>query len=126
MRDQHDRAPLEQLAHPLEETALGARVERGRRLVEDHERCVAEEGAGEGDPLPLSDREVEAARELSPQHRLVALGQGREELIRVRALRGLDDRVHVVDSLPPPQTDVLSGGQQVLLEVLEDHGDRAA
>ena len=38
----------------LEQQRLGARVQRGGRLVEDQDRRVLEEGAGDGQPLPLA------------------------------------------------------------------------
>ena len=114
---------MQRLPHSLEEVALGPRVERRGRLVEDHERRVAE--ARERHALPLPDREVEAAGELAAEHRLVPFGERREELMRVRACGRLEDRVDVVDSLLPPQADVLTRGKQVALEVLDDRDGTA-
>ena len=96
------------------------------RLVEDHERRVAEERARERDALPLADREVVAAGELAAEHRLVALGEPLEEVVRVGARGGRDDVVERVDPLVPPHADVLARREQVALEVLEDDRDRGA
>ena len=46
--------------------------------------------------------------------------------MRVRACGRLEDRVDVVDSLLPPQADVLARGKQVALEVLENDRDGTA
>ncbi|OLC21297.1 MAG: hypothetical protein AUH33_02145 [Chloroflexi bacterium 13_1_40CM_68_21] len=54
MRDEQHRASAEEIAHSREKIVLGTRVERRGRLVQDHERRVAEECAREGDALPLS------------------------------------------------------------------------
>ena len=111
---------------PLEQPALGARVERGGRLVEDHERRVAEERARERDALPLADGEVVAAGELAAEHRLVALGAA------LRGSRARPARAAAAATMPRassirscrPEADVLARGEQVALEVLEDDRDR--
>ena len=62
--------------------ALG--VEVGGRLVEDHERRVAQERARERDAPRLARRQRPAA---VADHRLVALGQRRDEAVRGRRAR---------------------------------------
>ena len=59
----HDQrgAPLGQPAHGVEHVGLGLGVEAGRRLVEDEERRVAHEGAGQGETLALAQRQAGAA-----------------------------------------------------------------
>jgi hypothetical protein len=42
------------------EKGLGRRVEVGRRLVQDQDRRVLEEGAGDGHPLALAAAQLEA------------------------------------------------------------------
>ena len=54
--------PSAQLLEALEHLELGARVERGGRLVEDQHLRVAHVGARDGDLLPLAAGEVDAAR----------------------------------------------------------------
>ena len=46
----------DQPADCFEHTRLGLAIEVGRRLVEQQQWCVAEEGAGEGYPLALPGR----------------------------------------------------------------------
>ena len=44
------------LGEAAEEAAAAARVESCGRLVQDQDGCVAQDGAGDGDPLPLAAR----------------------------------------------------------------------
>ena len=53
--------------------ALALGVEGARRLVEEQQRRVLEDGAGDRDALPLSARQAHAAL---AQEGAVALGQG--------------------------------------------------
>ncbi len=59
-------------------------VDRGERLVEDQDRRVAQQGAGDRQALALAAGEQHAA---FADHRGVALRQGRDELVRVGAAR---------------------------------------
>ena len=43
MRDEERRAPLDQSLERVENDGLRPRVDRGRRLVEDEDRCVIQE-----------------------------------------------------------------------------------
>jgi len=61
---------------------LGIDVREG--FVEEENRCVLEQGAGDGDALALSAGETQAA---FAHHRLIALGQGLDELMRIRRPR---------------------------------------
>ena len=84
MDDQQDGSPGPK---PLDRLAdeLGARrVEIGGRLVQDHERRVAEEGARERDPLALAGRERPPA---FADDGVVALRQRDDEVIRTGARR---------------------------------------
>ena len=75
---------LDRLAHEL--GALG--VEIGRRLVEDDERRVAEEGAREGDPPPLARRERAPA---VADHGVVPVRQAEHERVGAGELGSLPD-----------------------------------
>src|SRR2546421_916734 len=57
VRDEQYGPAAEEVTHPREEVVLGASVQGGGRLVEDDERCITEERPGEGDALPLTDRD---------------------------------------------------------------------
>ena len=61
MGNRNHRASLHQPIECLTHGFLGFRVERRRRLVEQQNRGVLEEGARDGDALPLSRRKLGAA-----------------------------------------------------------------
>src|SRR5581483_1372887 len=61
MRDHERRALCEEDAKRLLDLALGADVDRRRRLVEDEDARVGEQRARERDELALPEREAEAA-----------------------------------------------------------------
>src|SRR5690606_1976664 len=70
------RQPVERLLHgPL---ALG--VERARRLVEEEDGGVLQDGPRDGDPLALPARELHAPL---ADRRRVALGERRDEVVDV-------------------------------------------
>jgi hypothetical protein len=75
MRDQQDRASGREFAYAIEELVLRARVERGRRLVQDDEGSAAEKGASQRDALPLADGQLLPALEDGAQHGVIALWQ---------------------------------------------------
>jgi hypothetical protein len=124
--DEQHGAAAEERADAVEELVLGARVEGGGGLVEDDEGRIPEEGAGQGDALPLADREVDAAAELLPQHRAVALWEVCEERVGAGSAGRIDHCLHVVEALVPPRRDVVGRREQVADEVLEDDRDRGA
>ena len=92
-----------------EQLRLG--VERRRRLVEHENRRVLEQRARNRQPLPLA-----AGEPLSPlaDHRVVAVGQRRHEVVRVRRTRRGLDRLR--RRVRRPVGDV--GGDRVV----EEHG----
>src|SRR5262249_14979831 len=61
MRDRDQGAPVHQLAQRIADRLLAIGVERRGRLVEQQDRRVLEEGAGDGDALALPARELDAA-----------------------------------------------------------------
>ena len=88
--DQQGGAPGHEPLEGLQDEVLGLGVEGGGGLVEDEHRGVAQQGPGDGDPLALPTRQ---RRPPLAQHRVVALGQGGDELVDVGRLgRGLDLR----------------------------------
>jgi hypothetical protein len=70
--------------------ALGARVERGRRLVEYQYRGALEDRARDCDALLFAARQLEAAL---ADRRRVAFRQPRGEIVDLRKLRRRDDLV---------------------------------
>ena len=61
------------------------RVDRGQRLVEDQDRRIAQQGAGDRQPLPLSSRQVHPPL---AEHGLVALRQLPDKIMRIGVARG--------------------------------------
>ena len=59
-------------------------VQRRRRLVEDEERGLFDESAGDGDSLPLPAAQLSSS---ITHRRIVAFGQTSSELVNVRHLR---------------------------------------
>ena len=96
-RDDHAHRPL----HP----GLGAEVEVGRRLVEQQDRRVDEQGAGQAEQLPLPGRQRPAAL----GHRVeVAAAQAGDEVVRTDRARRL---LHLgVGRVGPAVRDVVADG----------------
>src|SRR5262249_41003967 len=108
MRDEQHRAARAQFTNPLKQVVLRSSAHGGGRLVEYLQRRPTEEGPGQSDLLPLSDRQIVAAFEDGTQHGPVLVGQATNERIGARPGRGLLDRLFVFDALEPAVTDVLA------------------
>ena len=80
MRNHERRAPLHQGVHAALHQRFGARVDGGCRFVQNQRGRVGNRGAGNGQQLPLPLREIRA---VARQHRIVAVGQLADELVRV-------------------------------------------
>ncbi|MCL4824195.1 MAG: hypothetical protein KJZ57_08255, partial [Anaerolineales bacterium] len=78
MRDDEDGASLHQLPRGLFEQGFGLWVETGGGFVEDTERRVPEEGAGEGEALRLVDGATRAAIAVDG---LVFFGERLDEIV---------------------------------------------
>ena len=81
-------------AQPIDgrrDRGLRVGVEVGRRLVEDDEVGVPQEGAGDRDPLPLAAAQADA---VLAERGAVADGEVRDERVRVGRTRGSDDLAH--------------------------------
>ena len=96
--DDRRRFPRDERVQGPLDLGLGLRVERGRRLVQEQELRVPEEGARDGDALLLAAGDAHAAL---ADVRVVARGEVADELVRERRLRGRGDgrRVRAVDAV---------------------------
>ena len=112
--------PVHEPRHRALDEHLGARVDRARRLVEDEDRRVGQERAGDGQQLLLAGREV---RRVVVDDRVVAVGQRPHEVVDVRGLGGRDDLV--LGRALAAVGDVLADGAVEQPRVLEDHPERA-
>src|SRR4051812_32220666 len=61
MSNDDRRPPCEQLQQGVLYQRLTFRVERTGRLIENQDRCVLQDGACDGDSLPLSARQLDPA-----------------------------------------------------------------
>ncbi len=86
---------FERLLH--QRLALG--IERRRRLVEQQQRRVAQDGAGDGETLPLAAGQRDAA--LADQ-RVEALRQAADELAGLREIGGTRD-IGIADGIGAPK-----------------------
>ena len=121
VRDHEHRLAGHQRAQAVLDMALGDRVQRTGRLVEQEDRRVLEDGARERDALPLAAGELHAA--LADQRRIAFLGLA-DELVRVRLARR---RPHLlVARVQPAVADVLEQAAMEQHRVLRNHRDRAA
>lgn len=75
MGDDDSGAPGYSAAEGVEEALCAVLVQPGGRLVQDQDGCVAQDGAGDGDPAALPAGQQRSAR---PDGGVVALGQGGE------------------------------------------------
>jgi len=82
-QDQRRAAPRETIDRLLDHRlVLG--VDRGQCLVEDQDRRVAQQGAGDRQPLALAARQIDAAL---AEDRLIAVGQLQDEIMGVGVAR---------------------------------------
>src|ERR1700736_600663 len=91
VRDDEDRATLGDLAHVLLDDALALVIERARSLVEDEDARIGYTGTRNGDALALSPGERSAPL---AHHRVVALGQLQDKVVRARERGGGDHALH--------------------------------
>ena len=100
---------------------FGLHVERAGGLVEDQDRRVLQDGAGDGDALALAARQRGAAL---ADHELVAAGLAGDEIVRLGQPRRL---LHLgVAGLGPADADVLGDRAVEQARVLEHHRDLVA
>ena len=111
--DDERGAAVEQAAQRALDAALGADVDRARRLVEDQDARVGEQRARERDELPLAEREAEAAL---AELRVVAVLEPLDELVGADRARGGDDLL--ARRVGPAEGDVVgdrAGEEEALL-----------
>ena len=121
VRDRDRRPPLGEPLERLLHRALGLRVERRGRLVEDEDRRVAQDRPRDRDALLLAAREAVAAL---ADDRVVALGQRGDQLVDLRRARGLLDLL--VGRLRAREAEVVAHGRVEEVRLLRDDADRVA
>src|SRR5699024_11585750 len=98
--------------------ALRRVVERARRLVEHEEPRVAQDRAGEGDPLFLPAGEPVPA---GPDNGVVTVWEGRDIIVDMRGPGGLDE--FTVSRLGAGVTQILRDRSMQQVRILADHPD---
>ncbi len=110
--------PLHQRLHRPRDPRLGRRVERAGGLVEDQDRRVLQQGAGDRQALPLTAGEGRAAL---ADDGVVALRLTDDELVRVGQAAGALDLL--VGRLRPADPQVLADRAVEQHALLEHHAD---
>ena len=120
MGDHEAGAAVAKSVHRLLDEHLRARIDVRRRLVEDEHGRIGEECARDRKQLAFAHRDV---RCVVIEHRVVAVWQCADEVIRMRFLGGLDDlRIGRAGSAI---RDVLADGAVEQPGVLEHHAEVA-
>ena len=114
VRDDDNRLPPRELGEGLLYEGLVLRVDARRRLVEDHDRGVLEQRAGDGDALLLPSRE--GVSRLA-HHGAVPLGELPHELVHARPTRRLGDLL--ARGAGAPEADVVLDGVVEEVDLLE-------
>ena len=73
MRNDDAGASRERASQAAQDASLGMRVHRAESVIEDKDRWILRQGAGNGSSLLLTSREIDAP---FADQRLVTLGQG--------------------------------------------------
>ena len=113
--------PAKQSRQRLLDGLLGLGVERGGGLIEQHDRRIHEEGARDGQSLPLAAGELHAAL---ADERVVALRQAMNEFGAPRGLHGAIDLL--VARLRAAVAQVLEQRAMKQRDILLHHRDGAA
>ncbi len=87
MGDDEAGAALHQGVHRLLDQHLGVGIHRTGGFVQDQDRGVGQDGAGDGQQLHLALRDVGG---LFVEHHVVAIRQGADEVVGVGGLGGGD------------------------------------
>ena len=116
VRDDEACPTFAQPVHRLLHQQLGAGVHRARRLIEDEDGGVGDEGARDRQKLALTSGDI---RGVLLQDRLVALREGLDDVVDEAGLRG---RLHVlIRGAGPPIADVLPDRPLEQPRVLQHH-----
>ena len=121
VRQDQGGAPGREPVEGLLDHRLVFGIDRRQRLVEDQDRRIPQQGAGDRQPLALAARQHDAAL---ADHRLVALRQGRDELVRIGVASRRLELVPIGIGLAEPQ--ILFDRAVEQIGVLVHHGDHPA
>src|SRR6266699_3897914 len=114
--NQQGRAPLQEAADRLLDLVFGGAVNRAGRVVQDEDAWIGQQGARNGDALPLSARKRHTA--LANQ-RVVTIFEAQYEVVRLGIFRGLLNR-RLIRPLSQSIGDILSDGTREEKDILLD------
>src|SRR6266487_1214967 len=116
MGDQQGRAPLQEAADRLLNLVFGGAVNCARRVVQDENARIGQQGARNGDTLPLSAGKSHSAL---PNQRVITIYEAQDEVVRLGIFRCLLNR-RLVRSLSQPVGDILPNGAREEEDILLD------
>lgn len=91
MRGEHDDLLLTKLSEQPEDLSFAYRIETGARLIKHQERRIVVEQTREGQPLPLTAREVGRPTESRPHDGVDAIGECIDDLYQSCQAQGVAD-----------------------------------
>mmetsp|Transcript_13612 Transcript_13612/g.47282 ORF Transcript_13612/g.47282 Transcript_13612/m.47282 type:complete len:357 (-) Transcript_13612:299-1369(-) len=91
MGDENCRPALAGVLESLLHMHFCRRVKRGSRLVQQQDRRCAQEHTSKGNPLTLSPAQPQPS---FSQFSLVAVGEGDDPIVKLRAMRSVEDLLH--------------------------------
>ena len=121
VRQDQRGAPHHQPVQRLLDDRLVLGIDRGQRLIQHQHRRIPQQRPGDRQTLPLSAGQAGATL---ADHRLIAVGQGADEAMRIGRGRGGDDLG--VRRLRPAEPQVFLDRAVEQVSVLRDDGDHAA
>src|SRR5579864_5149114 len=107
----------------LKHLALGARVECGRRLVQDQYSRIAQMRASDRYYLPLAAGELHTTLEAASQELVITFGQFFNQILRIALHGGRANLENIVRSFNPSHANVFGGGHVITHEILKDGSD---
>ena len=124
VRDQDRDLLVGQFSHAIKDLRFGLGVHRRGGFIEDQDiRVLSHERPGERDLLPLPARELPTILEPAAELRLVAIVHLFDELRRHPLTRGVLPTIMFFEGVDITHADVLSDGELIPDEVLEDDAD---
>ena len=115
--------PLRQLSESLKDLLFAARVQGCGGLIQNQQLRIAQVGARQRHPLPLSAGQIHAAFEASAELLVVLARKASDDFVRKAHLRGRLDLVEAISLFNSSDGNVVSRRHLVAHEILENHSN---
>ena len=123
MGNQERHLAFGKFGESLEDFMLGARIQRGRRLVQNQQLRIAQIGARQRDFLPFATGQIDSAFEPATQTLFIALGKLRiTSSARLLSGGGADPKL-IVTFLDSAHRNIFGGSQFISHEILKNDAD---